>query len=134
MTPALRRFQPHTVRFRKTLQRFEAFSRDVNANLDADLAILVLDAYDTHLAALDMETDFPALAVPAWTAFRTRYVSDLTGTFIELDPLEDTEGVVRDAIALAEEIRALIESETGRFEFSDHTDYYAAPRLARTAV
>lgn len=131
MTHAVRRFQPHTLRFRKTLQCFEAFSRDVNANLDADLSTLVQDAYDAHLTALDVEIDFPALAVPAWTAFRSRYVSDLTGTFVHVD---DADEVARDAIALAEEIRALICSETGRFEHSDHSEYYAAPRLARAPV
>ncbi len=104
------RLQPHIMRFRMTLQCFEAFSRDVNANLTADLSSLVQDAYDAHLSALHVELDFPAIAVPAWTAFRSRYVSDLTGTFIDTGAGDEGDDIARDAIALAEEIRSLIAS------------------------
>ena len=130
MPPALRRFEPQSVRFRNTLRRFEAFSRDVNVNLDADLAVLMQDAFDAHLALLDAETDFPAQAVPAWATFRSRYVSDLTGNFIELYPFEDSEDVVRTAVALAEAVRSLIETGAGRFEHNDNSEDDAAPRLA----
>jgi hypothetical protein len=124
MATVIPRIRPQTLRFRRTLERLECFMRDVLANRDADIAMLFVDAFDAHLLGLDTDEDFPAVAVPAWMGFRARYVSDVTGTLIDPDSDEELDDLVREAIAMVEEVRAIVEAETGRHEDRDRGAFY----------
>ena len=125
------RIRPQTKRFRQTLGRLEAFMLDVLANTDTELPIVFQDAFDAHLNGLDLDLDFPAIAVPAWMAFRARYVSDLTGGLIEPADGEIRDEIAISAIELVEEVRSLVESETGRYEDRDREAYYSADPNSR---
>ena len=126
MSAEIPRIRPQTKRFRQTLAQLEAFMRDVLANTDTDLPVVFQDAFDAHLNGLDIDLDFPAIAVPAWMAFRVRYVSDVTGGLIETVDGENREEIAIEAIELVEEVRTLVESETGRHEDRDREAYYSA--------
>ena len=131
MSAEIPRIRPQTRRFRQTLARLEAFMRDVLANTDAELPTVFQDAFDAHLNGLDIDMDFPAVAVPAWMAFRTRYVSDVTGGLIETSDSENRDEIAADAIELVEEVRTLVESETGRHEDRDREAFYSADPSSR---
>jgi hypothetical protein len=117
-------YSEQTRRLRHTLHCLEGFMRDVQANTERELPIVFTDAYDVHLAALHVEKDdFPALAVPAWTAFCQRYASATDPEAI----LSDNEEIV-DAVMLVEEVRQVVETETYKHQDTDRTTKLARSR------
>jgi hypothetical protein len=128
MATEIPRLRPQTVRYRQSLARLEAFVRDVGSNTDADVFTLAQDAFDAHLAAIDMETDIPAVAV------RVRYVSDVTGSLVEPRDGETYEDVARELIGLIEEVRVLVDSQTEEHEERDRVAYYEADPRNRVRV
>ena len=126
------RYSQRTLRFRHTVQALNAFVQDAQANTGADADLQFQDAYDKHLVSLIIEDDFPAVAVPVWMAFKSRYVSDVTGGLIPVYEDERVEDVVRDAIELAIAVRDLVESETASFEDRDRDAHYDGSRAPRS--
>jgi hypothetical protein len=125
------RYSPKTMRFRHTMQQLNQFVQDALANTDSDVDVVFQDAYDKHLAGLNIDDDFPAIAVPAWMAFKTRYVSDVTGGLVTTADNEDVLDLVSEAISMAIEVRDLVESETATFEDRDRDAYFAADARVR---
>jgi hypothetical protein len=125
------RYSPKTMRFRHTMQLLNQFVQDALANTDSDVDVVFQDAYDKHLAGLNIDDDFPAIAVPAWMAFKTRYVSDVTGGLVTTADNEDVLDLVSEAISMAIEVRDLVESETATFEDRDRDAYFAADARVR---
>ena len=95
------RYSQRTIRFRHTIQMLNAFIQSAQANTDRDVEVQFQDAYDKFLSGLTIDDDFPAVAVPAWSAFKSRYFSDVTGGLVESATAEDAADVVRDAIEFA---------------------------------
>lgn len=126
------RYSLRTLRFRHTVQCLNAFVQDAQANTDSDPDVLFQDAYDKYLASLDIDEDFPAVAVPVWMAFKARYVSDMTGGLVAPGPDEDVSELVREAIQLAQDVRELVESETASFEDRDRDAYLDTARVPRS--
>lgn len=128
---AIPRIRPQTMRYRNTLGALDAFLRDVLSDSDLDIDVLFQDVYDARLSFLNIDDDFPAVAVPAWMAFKARYVSSVTGALIEPGPNEDIFDVVADAVEMITEIRNLVENETARHEERDRDGYFAASPASR---
>jgi hypothetical protein len=125
------RFRPQTMRYRNTVQALNAFLNDAAADTDREIAAQFQDAYDARLSKLNVESDFPAIAVPAWMGFKARYVSDLTGELIEPTPNEDVFDLMRDVYQLLMEVRDLVEAETGHHEERDRESYFSARPASR---
>ena len=123
------RYSLRTLRFRQTVQCLNAFVQEAQANNGQNVDVQFQDAFDKYLLGLNIEDDFPAVALPAWMAFKTRYLSDVTGGLVEPGPDEDVADLVREAMELALEVRNLVESETASFEDRDRNAYFdIAPR------
>ena len=129
---SITRYSQRTLRFRHTVQMLNAFVQEAQANTGLDPDIQFQDAYDKHLAALNIDDDFPAVAVPIWMAFKARYVSDLTGGLVPPGSDEDVNDIVCDAMDHALAVRDLVESETAAFEDRDRDAYFAAAPRARS--
>ena len=128
------RLRPQTLRYRNTVQLLNAFLNEAGADTDRDIAVQFQDAYDARLAILNIDDDFPAIAVPAWMGFKARYVSDVTGALFEPGPNEDVFDLMRDVYQLVTEIRDLVEEETARNEERDRDGYFAAIPSSRARI
>jgi hypothetical protein len=89
----------------------------VRAAGSADRDLVMQDAFDTRLAILDPDRDFPAVAIPVWTAFRSRYVSDVTGELYLGDEPNAVDDVIFEATEMLVEILSVMDTET-----SSHID------------
>ena len=125
------RFRPQTMRYRNTVQVLNAFLNDAAADTDRDIAAQFQDAYDARLLRLNIEEDFPAIAVPAWMGIKARYVSDLNGGLVEPGPNEDVFDLMRDVYQMVMEVRDLVEAETGNSEERDRDSYFSARPASR---
>ena len=128
------RLRPQTLRYRHTVQLLNAFLNDAGADTDRDIAVQFQDAYDARLAVLNIDDDFPAIAVPAWMGFKARFVSDLTGALVEPAANEDVFDLMRDVYQLVTEIRDLVEEQTSRNEERDRDSYFSAIPSSRARM
>ncbi len=101
-----------TKRYSRTSDCISDVIAMVRAAGSADRDLVIQDAFDTRLASLDPDRDFPAVAIPVWTAFRARYVSDLTGELYLGDEAEQIDDVIFEATEMLVEILAVMDSET----------------------